>query len=200
MFLKRNRRKANGETYEYWNLVKTVRTPKGPRHQLVACLGKVPGLDDHSRHGWEDIVDLLEGIDPQKRPRQLRFGQKQPEHPSPPKWAEVDIRGMSVERLRDFGQVYLALALWRRLGLHKVLKELIEPGAEQVAWEQVACILAIARFCENKSELEAAERWYHDCALEDLLGVPWENPFISWPGCPATTQGCSLFAPYPKVS
>ena len=175
MFLKRNRRKANGETYEYWNLVQTVRTPKGPRHQVVACLGKLPGLDDHCRHGWEDIVDLLEGVDPQTRPRQLRFGQTKPEHPPRPKWAEVDIRGMSVERLRDFGQVYLALALWRRLGLHKILTELIEPGAEQVAWEQVACILAIARFCENKSELEAAERWYHDCALEDLLGVPWEK-------------------------
>ena len=122
MFLKRNRRKANGETYEYWNLVQTVRTPKGPRHQVVACLGKLPGLDDHCRRGWEDIVDLLEGVDPQKRPRQLRFGETHSEHLPRPKWAEVDIRGMSVERLRDFGQVYLALALWRRLGLHKVLK------------------------------------------------------------------------------
>jgi len=175
MFLKRNRRKANGETYEYWNLVQTMRTPKGPRHKIVACLGKLPGLDDQCRRGWEDILDLLEGVDPQKRPRQLRFADLQAEHPPRPTWAEVDIAGMSVERLRDFGQVYLALALWRRLGLHKVLKELIEPGAEHVAWEQVACILATARFCENKSELEAAERWYHDCALEDLLGVPWEK-------------------------
>ncbi len=82
---------------------------------------------------------------------------------------------MSVERMRDFGQVYLALALWRRLGFHKILEELIEPGGEHVAWDQVACILTIARFCDNKSELEAAERWYHDCALEDLLGVPWEK-------------------------
>ncbi len=175
MFLKRNRRKAKGQTYEYWNLVQTLRTPKGPRHQVVACLGKVPGLDEGCRRGWEDIIDLLEGNDPQIRPRQLRFGQTASELPTRPQWAQVDVTGMSVERMRDFGQVYLALALWRRLGFHKILEELIEPGGEHVAWDQVACILTIARFCDNKSELEAAERWYHDCALEDLLGVPWEK-------------------------
>jgi hypothetical protein len=39
MFLKRNRRTKNGETYEYWSLVETVRTERGPRHRLVANLG-----------------------------------------------------------------------------------------------------------------------------------------------------------------
>jgi hypothetical protein len=36
----------------------------------------------------------------------------------------VDLRGVSVERVRDFGQIYLALSLWRRLGLHQILNEL----------------------------------------------------------------------------
>ena len=61
MFLKRNRRRKNGETYEYWNLVRTVRTAKGPRHEVVASLGKAPGLDSHMRRGWEDIADILDG-------------------------------------------------------------------------------------------------------------------------------------------
>jgi transposase len=90
-----------------------------------------------------------------------------------PQWAEVDLRGVRVERVRDFGQVYLGLSLWRRLGLHTLLSELIEPGAEHVPWELTACILALARFCGQKSELEVAERWYADSALEDLLGVPF---------------------------
>ncbi len=53
-----------------------------------------------------------------------------------------------------------------------MLAELIEPGREKVEWEQVACLLSIARFCAQKSELEVAERWYTDSALEDLLGIP----------------------------
>jgi transposase len=90
---------------------------------------------------------------------------------SGPQWAEVDLRGLRVERVREFGNVYLGLALWRRLGLHELLGELIESGREEIAWEQIACLLTIARFCAQRSELGIAERWFGDTALEDLLGV-----------------------------
>jgi len=170
MFLRRNRRTVDGQTYEYWTLVRTVRTAKGPRQEVIASLGKTPGLDQRSRHGWDDICDLLEGRAP--APRQAQLGQALGQEP-PPQWAQVDLRGVSVERVRDFGQIYLALSLWRRLGLHRLLKDLIEPGEEDVPWELTACILTIAHFCAQKSELEVAERWYADSALEDLLGVPF---------------------------
>lgn len=39
---------------------------------------------------------------------------------------------MRVERVRDFGEVYLALSLWRRLGLDELLAGLIEAGREAV--------------------------------------------------------------------
>jgi len=65
-----------------------------------------------------------------------------------------------VERVRGFGEVYLALSLWRRPGLHTLLEELIKPGKEKVPWELVACVLTVARFCGQRSELEVAERWY----------------------------------------
>ena len=64
MFLKRNRRRKDGQTYEYWSLVQTVRTAKGPRHRTVCNLGKLPGLDQQHRYGWEDLIDLLEGTEP----------------------------------------------------------------------------------------------------------------------------------------
>jgi transposase len=181
MFLKRNRRKANGETYEYWSLVRTVRTPNGPRHERVANLGKAPGLDPDNRRGWEDVIDLLDGRDPAQRPEQMPLEEDREKQSSAqsnkttPQWAQIDIKGLRVERVRDFGEVYLALALWRRLGLHRLLAELIAPGRERVEWEAVACILTLARFCGNRSELEVAERWYNDSVLEDLLGVPWQR-------------------------
>jgi transposase len=170
MFLRRNRRTVDGVTYDYWTLVRTVRTAKGPRQEVVASLGKTPGLDQRNRHGWEDITDLLEGRPPSSRQGEL--GQPLSQEPQP-QWAPVDLRGVRVERVRDFGQIYLGLSLWRRLGLHQVLKAVIEPGREDVPWELTACILTLARFCEQKSELEVAERWYADSALEDLLGVPF---------------------------
>lgn len=168
MFLRRNRRTVDGQTYDYWTLVRTVRTAKGPRQEVIASLGKTPGLDQDSRHGWEDVADLLEGRSP--RAQQGKLGEPLSAEPQP-QWAQVDLRGVRVERVREFGQIYLVLSLWRRLGLHKLLREIVEPGREEVPWELTACILTIARFCGQKSELEVAERWYADSALEDLLGV-----------------------------
>jgi hypothetical protein len=131
MFLRRNRRTVDGECYEYWTLVKTVRTAKGPRQEVVASLGKAPGLESRARHGWDQLADLLEGRTP--GPIQGQLGQ--PWEEAPAQWAQVDLRGVRVERVREFGQVYLALALWRRLGLHQLLQEIIEAGREEVPWE-----------------------------------------------------------------
>ena len=47
-------REANGGTYEYWTLVETYRTARGPRQRVVATLGKLVGLDEEERHGSEE--------------------------------------------------------------------------------------------------------------------------------------------------
>ncbi len=167
MFLRRNRRMVKGECYEYWTLVRTLRTAKGPRQEIVATLGKEPGLESKTRHAWEQLAELLEGRPPAE---QGQLGQSLPAE-APAQWAQVDLRAVRVERVREFGLVYLALSLWRRLGLHRLLREIIQSGREEVPWELTACILTLARFCGQKSELEVAERWYADSALEDLLGV-----------------------------
>jgi transposase len=169
MFLRRNRREHGGELYEYWTLVESVRTARGPRQRVVATLGKLPSLDHEEQRGWEEIARLLDG---REAGRQAEFFESGSQGASSgPQWAEVDLRGLRVERVREFGNVYLGLALWRRLGLHELLGELIESGREEIAWEQIACLLTIARFCAQRSELGIAERWFGDTALEDLLGV-----------------------------
>jgi transposase len=170
MFLRRNRRVVDGESYEYWSLVETYRTAKGPRQRVVASLGKSPGLDTAHQRQWADLDLLLEGAP---------TGPVQMELPSStlastesrPFWAEVDLAGLRVERVRDFGHVYLGLSLWRRLGLHTVLRQVLPSGQEDVPWDLTACILTLARFCGQKSELEVAERWFAQSALDDLLGV-----------------------------
>ena len=170
MYLRRHRRTVNATTYEYWTLVESRRTTSGPRQHTVATLGKLPGLDGQVYAGWEAIGDLLEG---RTGGVQLELGQEA--EAAAPLWREVDVRGVRVERVREFGEVYLALALWRRLGLHGLLNELIPCGREEVPWERIACLLTLARFCAQKSELGVAERWYQRTALEDLLGVSWEK-------------------------
>lgn len=166
MFLRRNRRRKNGEIYEYWTLVESARTARGPRQRIVATLGKLPGLDDDERAGWEEITRLLDG-----RPRSTEQADLFCETPDPPDWATVNLSGVRVERVREFGKAYMALALWRRLGLHDFFKDHARCGREQVDWATVACILSLGRFCIQSSELALVEHWFDSTALDDLLGV-----------------------------
>jgi len=171
MYLRRHRSGSGEQVYEYWTLVKSVRTACGPRQEIVATLGKLPGLDQHVRASWEEVAALLEGKSSSNQ--QLSFGESG--GAEKPLWREVNVREVRVERTREFGEVYLGLALWRRLHLHTLLGELIGWGKEEVPWELTASVLTVARFCGQLSELGVAERWYQRTALEDLLGVSWDK-------------------------
>jgi transposase len=163
MFLRPHTRKKNGAVYEYWTLEESVRTKDGPRQRTVATLGKHPGLDEEARIGWEHIRDVLNG--------RLVQGDLFRAAPEPPVWAKVDTSRARVERLRRFGEVYLGLALWRRLKLDEFFDVAMPSGREAIAWGTMACILALARFCAPSSELQIAQFWYAKTALDDLLGV-----------------------------
>ena len=52
MYLRRNRRRKSGEDYDYWTLVESVRTARGPRQRNVAHIGKEPGLFEHLRQRY----------------------------------------------------------------------------------------------------------------------------------------------------
>ena len=83
--------------------------------------------------------------------------------------APVRLKGVRVERSRQFGDLYLALALWRGIGLEDLCERLLPIGKERMAWAKMAAVLVTARFCEPSSELHIAEDWYRRTALADLL-------------------------------
>jgi len=171
VFLRLHRKTVKGVCYDYWSLCESVRTPAGPRQRVVAQLGKLTPDERRPDAGWEDLRALLRG-----RPaaRQLRLGEKPAGEGTreTPRWELADLASLRVERVRDFGEPWLALSLWHRLGLDDLLGSLIEPGKEAVAWRDVAAVLTAARFCAQRSELGIAEHWYGRTALEDITGIP----------------------------
>jgi hypothetical protein len=169
MFLRRNRKRSSGELYEYWTLCETVRTAKGPRQRVVATLGKL--TEEDLATGWEDIEALWEGTNRAGTQMELHEVRQSGAGRSAEKWELADLSGLKVERVREFGSVYLALALWRRLGLHRLLEELMGEGRETVSWAEVAAVLTVGKFCGQASELGIAEHWYGRTALEDLMGI-----------------------------
>ena len=131
MYLRRYKKKAGGEEYGYWSLVESVRTARGPRQRVVASIGKLPDLDREERVGWEEIGRLLTG---KSNPQDSLFEKTE----EPPSWATVDINRVSVERLRNFGDIYLALLLWHRLGFAEFCKERMSEGRESIPWSVMA--------------------------------------------------------------
>jgi hypothetical protein len=81
----------------------------------------------------------------------------------------VRLKGICIERSRQFGDVYLALALWRGTGLEALCERLLPIGKERIVWAKMAAVLVAERFCEPSSELHIAEDWYRRTALCDLL-------------------------------
>jgi transposase len=165
MYLRRHDKIVDGEHYNYWSLVESVRTARGPRQRIVSTIGKLPGLDREERIGWEEIGRILDGS-----PISQENLFEQPEEA--PSWAAININKVSVERLRHFGDIYLSLLLWNKLGFAQFCKEHMPEGKEDIPWSIMASILVIARFCAPSSELQIAESWYDKTALDDLLGIP----------------------------
>ena len=141
-----------------------IRTARGPRQRVVATIGKLPGLDREERIGWEEISRIISG-----KPRRAPDLFMQPEEP--PSWATININRVSVERLKSFGDVYLGLLLWNKLGLADFCQDHIASSREEVPWSIMAAVLVLARLCAPSSELQIAEFWSGKTAVDDMLGV-----------------------------
>ncbi|MEI7973704.1 MAG: IS1634 family transposase [Bdellovibrio sp.] len=170
MFLKRYLRRKNGKVHTYWALVESVRTAKGSRHKVVTHLGE---LTRREKSGWDQ---LAKNLPPSRRPQPSLFDP--PSYPEDPKLdnpLSIRLGDIGLRNVRDFGDVWLALGLWRLLGLDTLLESLMPKGREDVSWAKVAAILSVARFCCPSSERQIEEHWYRKTTLDDLLAVPVEK-------------------------
>jgi transposase len=158
MYIRKKTRIKDGKRHDYWALVESYRTDRGPRQRTIACLGELDNAgrlgvlgaarNDHSyqRHLFKE--DLT------------------------PEWLEVNVKGVRVENIRDFGGPWLGLELIRKLGLDRFFSDHIRKGREKIPWSSMALVLVICRLCRPSSELHIAEHYFEQTALADLLGIP----------------------------
>ena len=161
MYLRKIRRRKAGKAHWYWALVESVRVGAKVRQRTVAYLGDVA---DEEATGWEHLVRRLEGR-PLCEPDLL----ERRERPATP--VEIFPNRVRVERVRDFGDAFVGLGLWRYLGLNRFFAECLARGREAIAWATMVAYATVARFCEPTSELATAESFTDRSALADLLGL-----------------------------
>ena len=165
MYLRHTRVRKNGKWHTYWLLVRSVREGRRVRQEVVATLGR---LDARGRNRAHKLAEWITG----KRCHPSLF---EPADLADDATAHIDLKKLTVERSRRFGDVFLALALWRSLGLDEIFDRLLPEGREDVRWSDLAAIHVLLRLCSPSSDLALAEDHYRKTALEDLLGVPAEK-------------------------
>src|SRR5205807_9599982 len=136
MYLRHTTIRKDGKVHRYWRLVRSVRVGRRVIQQTVAQLGE---LDAHGRVEARALARRLIGT-----PEQAQLFNDGSVDLTVP----VRLKGLRIERSRQFGDVYLALALWRGTGLEGLCEQLLPAGQEHVAWAKMAAVLVAARFCE----------------------------------------------------
>jgi len=163
MYLRHSIRRKDGKIHKYWQLVRSVRIGKKVCQEVVAQLGE---LDKNGRLKAAELA------------RRLGGHAEQPGLFDPPLEKEViqvRLNGVKLERVRRFGDVWLACKLWGMAKLDEFFETQLGRGGEDIPWATMAKILTVARFCEPSSELHIAEDWVRKTALADILGVNEEK-------------------------
>jgi transposase len=165
MFLRKLRVHKDGKEHSYWSLVETVRTADGPRQHTLCYLGELNG-SAHAR--WQKTVEFF---NEHGESTQLKLFPCEAEVPDDPNVARVLVKKVRVERARRFGDCFLGLELWKRLGLDEFFARHLDGDGADVAWSRVTAVLAINRLCAPGSELAVEQHWYPSTALDDLLHI-----------------------------
>jgi len=142
------------KTYEYAQLVEAYRREADgmPAHRVVATLGSPGDL------AVENFRAALEAARAGKRVAVLRQTREARARPAKP---TATLRYLDVAVL---------LHLFRDLGLHELLGELLPQGQEHLAPASVVCALVLQRCVDAGSKLYAS-RWLPRTALPELLNL-----------------------------
>ena len=140
-------------TYRYAQLVESFRRPQDgrPAHRVLANLG---ALDD------AQIANMRAALDANRNGHALVLPSKSASAPAVP----------TVRANYRYLDLAVLLRLWAESGIAKLLEDILAGGQEDVGAEHVVAALAVHRCVAPGSKL-AAERWFPDTALPEILSI-----------------------------
>ena len=168
MFLRASIRKKDGKEHRYWSVVETRRVAGGRvRQRPLLYLGEI---NDSQELAWRKSIEVLEPG--RERPRTLALFPDDRAEGLLPDGAIIRLKLSELRlcRPRQWGGCWLALQLWRMLGLDRFWAERLPPGRKGARWDQILFVLAAYRLLSPGSEWRLHRQWFARSALPDLLG------------------------------
>jgi transposase len=154
MHVRISRSRRNGNTYEYAQLVESVRRPSDgmPVHRVIATLGTLSTLE---------LDNLRAALSASRAKQRVVVASYARGASAPPPDVLSNLRYLDVA---------VPLELWREWKLSELLDELIPVGQADVAPATIISALVIQRLVDPGSKLFATE-WFPRSALPELQGV-----------------------------
>jgi hypothetical protein len=170
MFLRATVRKKDGKEHTYYSVVENKRLADGrvvQRHVLY--LGEI---NSSQQLAWRKSIEVLDEEHPQSARTIALF----PEDRCETVVGEEDVvrlrlSQLRLERPRQWGGCWLALQLYRELGLDVFWAERLPPSRKGTRWDLVLLILVVYRLLSPGSEWRLHREWYGRSALADLLDM-----------------------------
>jgi transposase len=167
MFLRSQLRKKDGKEHTYWSVVENKRLHDGRVAQRqVLYLGEV---NDSQRTAWRKTLDAhTTGSD---APTQIAlFPHDRPAPTDDARVVRIRLDQLSLQRPRQWGGCWLALELYRQLGLDTFFAEHLPASRKGTRWDQILQVLLTQRLLAPGSEWQLHRDWFERTALADLLG------------------------------
>jgi hypothetical protein len=171
MFLRSKTRRKDGKEHRYWSVVENRRVGSGrvgrvvQRHLLY--LGEINSTQELA---WRRSIEVMEAG--AARPRTLSlFAEDRCEGVLPDSSiVRLKLSQVQLRRPRQWGACWLALELWRELGLDRFWAGRLGASRKGTRWDQVLFVLVAYRLIAPGSEWRLHREWFERCALADLLG------------------------------
>ena len=148
MFLRSTVVKSGDKTLRYWKLVENYHTERGTRQRVVAHLGN---LENFTARDWQNLAERLGQPDMaaalEYRVKNVRRGRPATRQaPWTPEAGEqvvpVYLDQVGWGNPRSFGDVYVALRFWRKLGLGNLFSELLSGRSREM--NALVCAMMVA--------------------------------------------------------
>jgi transposase len=168
MFLRQIRRKKNGKTHVYWNIVENKRLNDGRVVQRqVLYLGEI-GLSQ--RDAWRRAIEVIDETTGKARTLAL-FAEERSIAATEVDALKVRLSEMRLHRPRQWGACWLAGQLWRDLELDRFFAQRLPRSRKGTRWDHVLQVLVSYRLIAPGSEWKLHREWFGNSAMADLLGA-----------------------------
>lgn len=180
MFIKKTSKSVKGKTYVNHLLVKSVATPKGPRHKVICSLGSLaPAPEEQWLALARKIEAALEGQaelvnDPQVDDivDRVRVQGRQAAAPTvegadagESDLVAVHTDQVEIEEAREAGPEHVGHQMWQKLGVDEILAQ----AGLSAKSRQLTEVMTLNRLVHPLSE-HAMPDWVRRTALADILG------------------------------